>query len=77
MEINKEDLKIRHKIINLDNEMHICFDLKFKMYALLYRNDFKDLFVICEFMDLKDLINYTNIRFKRYDVVIDKDICEE
>ena len=74
MEINKEDLRIRYKLIDLNNEMRIGFDLEYGMYALFYK---KDSIVICEFMDLKDLVNYTNIFLKRYDVVRDKKINEE
>ena len=72
MEINKFELRFKSKSIDLHDNMAIAFNYENDMYGLFYKE--KLLEVICEFSNLEDLINYTNIMFKRYDVVIDKEV---
>lgn len=71
MEINKFELRFKYSLIELENKLSIGFNLENNMYGLF---DNEKLLVFCEFSNLKDLINYTNIMFKRYDIVIDKEV---
>ena len=71
MEINKFELRVESKSIDLNDNMSIAFNYENDMYGLY---DKYELVTFCEFAVLKDLINYTNIIFKRHDVVIYKEV---